>query len=118
MTRRNQQSDDNNENEEASGGINKEHVTVEAVKVEAPHDGAQGGMLKVKYLDCIYNNVMKIDSNTNGNDYIICSTIEDFLASEQHRLNLVSQTTLEDMKVEKRYYGQVISINRMNIINI
>jgi dimeric dUTPase (all-alpha-NTP-PPase superfamily) len=61
---------------------------------------------------------MKIDSNIDGNDYIICSSVEDFLASEQHHLNLVSQMTLEDMKVEKRYYRQVISMNRMNIINI
>ncbi len=43
----------------------------------------------------------------------MCDTIEDFIKYEQHRLNIISQVTSEDMKSENKYYGNVIVLNRM-----
>jgi hypothetical protein len=46
----------------------------------------------------------------------VCDDIEDYIkyVCEQHRLNIISQITSEDMKSEYKYCGNVIVLNRMS----
>ena len=78
-------------------------------------------VLKVKLIDLVNLNRMKVVSRSNETDRdansdicIMCDTIDDFIKYEQHRLNIVSQVSMEDMKVENKYYGNVIVLNRMS----
>lgn len=34
--------------------------------------------------------------------------------SDQHRLNLISQVKAKDMKVERKYHGNVVTLNRLS----
>ena len=54
------------------------------------------------------------DRDVDSDICIVCDNIDDFVKYEQHRLNLISQVQCEDMKVENKYYGNVILLNRMS----
>ena len=55
---------------------------------------------------------MRVYTNNNG-QCVTSSDIDEYLASEQHRLNVVNQVTMEDMKVENRYYGNTMIAERV-----
>ena len=80
-------------------------------QLDAP-DTAQGGVLKYGYLDLVYCNCMRIPMQ-NDNVYVVCSSIEDYVKYDQHRSQLVSQITAEDMKAEKRMYSDIVVCNRI-----
>ena len=46
---------------------------------------------------------MRIETNTDG-QCMTSGDIDEYMSSEQHRLNVVNQVTMEDMKMENRYY--------------
>jgi hypothetical protein len=75
--------------------------------------GAQGGMLKSMFVDLIYTNCMRVDTRVIGSNYVICDSIEEYMRYEQHRSHVVEQVTAEDMKVENKYYGNAILLNRI-----
>ena len=56
---------------------------------------------------------MRVNVSTDNAQCITSSSIEEYLASEQHRLNLVNQVTMEDMKTENRYYGNTVFTDRI-----
>ena len=96
----------------------------------AHHDDAQGGMLRIeqntctktKFVDIVNLNRM-IVNDSNNMSCLMCDSMEDYnryqyenyVKSEQHRLDLVSQVTAEDMKVEKKYYGNVVTMSEMHV---
>ena len=63
-------------------------------------------------MDLVYCNCMRVYTNNNG-QCVTSSDIDEYLASEQHRLNVVNQVTMEDMKVENRYYGNTVITERV-----
>ncbi len=70
-------------------------------------------MLRNRLVDLVNLNCMKIPTVSCDVECLMCDTIEDFIKYEQHRLNIISQVTSEDMKSENKYYGNVIVLNRM-----
>ena len=77
-------------------------------------DEAQGGMLKVecqetlRHVERIYCNTMRVSSTTGGPSTVTCSDIDDFLRYEQHRLYLNREYRENNMKVENKYYTEVV----------
>ena len=70
-------------------------------------------MLKYEFIDLVYCNCMRICTNNNGQ----CMTVGDidaYMGSEQHRLNVVNQVIMEDMKVENQYYGTNVITERIH----
>ena len=82
------------------------------------HVDAQGGMLRNRLVDLVNLNCMKIPTVSCDVKCLMCDTIDDFIKYEQHRLNIISQVTSEDMKSENKYYGNVIVLNRMCTISM
>ena len=80
--------------------------------VTSSRTDAQGGMLKYEFVDLVYCNCMHVYTNNNG-QCVTSSDMDEYLASEQHRLNVVNQVTMEDMKVENRYYGNTVITERV-----
>ena len=76
-------------------------------------EAAQGGMLKTRLIDLVNLNCMIVETDEDVT-CLMCDTIDDYIKYEQHRLNLVSQVKAEDMKTEKRYYGNVILLKRLS----
>jgi len=70
-------------------------------------------VLRNRLVDLVNLNCMKIPTVSCDVECLMCDTIEDFIKYEQHRLNIISQVTSEDMKSENKYYGNVIVLNRM-----
>lgn len=87
-------------------------VTTQSNNVR-PED-AQGGMLKTRFVDLVNLNCMMIETYEDNVKCLVCETIDDYVKYEQHRLNIVSQVRAEDMKVENKYYGNVILLNRLS----
>ena len=54
-----------------------------------------------------YYNRMQNQTDVDGYDTTY-DNVEDVIRGEQHRLNLVNQVISEDMKHERRIYGNVI----------
>ena len=94
------------ENAEAEKQIHVDHVVT-----SSPND-AQGGMLKYEFVDLIYCNCMRVTTNTNG-QCMTSADMDEYLSSEQHRLNVVNQVIMEDMKVENKYYGGMVVTQRV-----
>ena len=75
------------------------------------HTDAQGGMLNIDYIDSVYCNVMRVHSISRECKHVVVSDVDAYFGMqkdvlvEQHRLNLAKQVTMEDMKMENRYYG-------------
>ena len=63
----------------------------------------------------IYTNSMKLERNGDVCDHVMCDTIESYVQYEQHRLNVIRQVYEQDMKVEKKYYGNVVLCNCMEM---
>jgi hypothetical protein len=78
---------------------------------------AQGGMLKSVFIDTVYMNVMQLESESEGPDYMLCDSIEDYVKYEQHRSCIIDRVQEEDLSVENRYYRNVTMLYRMNIVN-
>jgi hypothetical protein len=78
---------------------------------------AQGGMLKSVFIDTVYMNVMQLESEFEGPDYMLCDSIEDYMKYEQHRSCIINRVQEEDLSIENRYYKNVTMLYRMNIVN-
>ena len=65
------------------------------------------------FIDVVNMNCMRVESEFDGYDSVICDSVEEYLQYEQHHLNVVHQLCDEDMKVEKRLYGKVVLLRRM-----
>jgi hypothetical protein len=76
-------------------------------------DDVQGGMLKCVFVDTVYMNVMRINTQYEGPNYLVCDSIEEYLRFEQHRSCLVARVKEEDMSIENRYYGETVCLNKM-----
>lgn len=46
-------------------------------------------------------------------DYNVCQFYK-YSKSDQHRLNLISQVKAKDMKGERKYHGNVVTLNRLS----
>lgn len=75
----------------------------------------QGGMLKCMFVDTIYMNVMRVDTAYEGPNYLVCDDIEEYLRFEQHRSSVVQRIQEEELSVENRYYGEMISLQRVTV---
>jgi hypothetical protein len=75
----------------------------------------QGGMLKCVFVDTVYMNCMRIYSDYDGPNYLVCDSIEEYIRFEQHRSNVAQRVQEEDLKVEKIYYGNIISLHRLSV---
>jgi hypothetical protein len=78
---------------------------------------AQGGMLKTVFIDTVYMNVMQLETESEGPDYMLCESIEDYMKYEQHRLCLINRVQEEDLSIENWYYKKVMMLYRMNVVN-
>ena len=87
-------------------------VPVQVEQVQVLPNTAQGGVLKYGFLDLVHGNCMKIPMNEE-NKYVVCTSIEDYIRSEQHRSNINTQLVQEDLKGSKGLYGQVVTCNRV-----
>ncbi len=76
-------------------------------------DDVQGGMLKCVFVDTVYMNVMHINTQYEGPNYLVCDSIEEYLRFEQHRSCLVSRVNEEDLSIENQYYGGTVCLNKM-----
>jgi hypothetical protein len=74
-------------------------------------------LLKSVFIDTAYMNVMQLESESEGPDYMLCDSIEDYVKYEQHRLCIINRVQEEDLSVENRYYRDVTMLYRMNIVN-
>lgn len=66
-------------------------------------------VLKYGFLDLVHYNCMRIHTNADGPNSIVSSSIEEYIKYEHHRLNLMAQLESEDIKEERKYYGNVIT---------
>ena len=71
-------------------------------------------MLKTRFIDLVNLNCMMIETYQDDVKCHVCETVNDYSKYEQHHLNVVSQVRAEDMKVENKYYGNVILLNRLS----
>jgi hypothetical protein len=58
-------------------------------------------------------NVMWMESEYEGPDYLVCDSIEECMWFEQHHLNVMHRVRQEDLAVENREYGNILLLNRM-----
>ena len=109
--------------------VDEDEVTCHAVQ----HDDTQGGMLKYglrngKYrlVDIPYLNCMIVESHDDDVMCLVCDTVEDYndyvcessIKGELHRLDVVSQVISEDLKIERKNYGNIITLNRMTTMTV
>ena len=76
---------------------------------------AQGGILKNVFIDTVYMNDMRLESECEGPDYMLCDDIDECVKFELHRSNIVHRVIEEDLAVENRSCGKVLLLNRMSI---
>ena len=67
-------------------------------------------------VDTVYLNVMKLDSESLGPEYLLCDDIDEYVKFEQHRSNVVHRVTQEDLSIENREYGHVLQLKRLHMI--
>ncbi len=65
------------------------------------------------FVDTVYMNVMQINTEHEGPNYLVCDSIEEYLRFEQHRSCLVSRVNEEVMNIKNQYYGETLCLNRM-----
>ena len=70
-------------------------------------------LLRNRLVDLVNLHCMKIPTVSCNMECLMCDTIKDFIKYVQHRLNIISQVTSEDMKSENKHYGNIIVLNRM-----
>ena len=85
-----------------------------AVEQQSPED-AQGGMLNCVHIDMVYTNCMRVYTCYEGPNYLVCDSIEEYMRYEQHRSNIAQQVCKEDMKVENRTYGNVVTLHYVSL---
>jgi hypothetical protein len=61
------------------------------------------------YVDLVYCNCMSVPAQKQSTDRHVYDSIESYMLSDQHRSSLIAQVRAEDMKVEKGYYGNVVT---------
>jgi hypothetical protein len=71
-------------------------------------------LLKTRFVDLVNLKCMMIETYENDVKCLVCETIDDYIKYEQHRLNVISQVRAEDVKVENKYYGNAILLNRLS----
>jgi hypothetical protein len=86
----------------------------DGVEQSSPED-AQGGMLNYVHVDVVYTNCMRVDTCYDGPNYLVCDSIEEYVRYEQHRSNIAQQVCVEDMKVENRNYGNIVTLNYVSL---
>ncbi len=59
------------------------------------------------FIDIVYMNVMQLESESEGPDYMLCDSIEDYVKYEQHRSCIIGRVQEEDLSVENHYYKNV-----------
>jgi hypothetical protein len=64
------------------------------------------------FVDTDYMNVMHINTEYEGLNYLVCDGIEEYLRFEQHHSCLVSRVNEEDMSIENQYYGETVCLNK------
>jgi hypothetical protein len=52
---------------------------------------------------------MSVPAQKPSTDRHVYDSIESYMLSDQHRSSLIAQVRAEDMKVEKGYYGNVVT---------
>jgi hypothetical protein len=75
----------------------------------------QWHVLKSVFIDTIYMNVMRLQSEYEGPDYVLCDSIEECMRFESHCSNLAQRIIEEDLAVENRCNCKVLLLNRMSI---
>jgi hypothetical protein len=58
---------------------------------------------------------MRVDTCYDGPNYLVCGSIEEYVRYEQHRSNVTQQVLDEDMKGEKREYGNMVTVNYVSL---
>jgi hypothetical protein len=71
--------------------------------------------LKYIHVDAIHINCMRVDTCYDGPNYLVCGSIEEYVRYEQHRSNVTQQVLDEDMKGEKREYGNMVTVNYVSL---
>lgn len=66
-------------------------------------------------MDAIHINCMRVDTCYDGPNYLVCGSIEEYVRYEQHRSNVTQQVLDEDMKGEKREYGNMVTVNYVSL---
>jgi hypothetical protein len=69
------------------------------------------------FVDAVYVNVMRVDTSYEGPNYLMCDDIEEYstVRLEQHSSSVTQRVQEEDMSIEKRYYGEMISLQRITV---
>jgi hypothetical protein len=62
-------------------------------------------------------NVMGLESESEGPDYMLCESIEDDVKYEQHHSCIIDKVQEGDLSVENRYYKNITMLCRMNVVN-
>ena len=70
--------------------------------------------MKTRLINVVDLNCMIVETHDDDVCCLMCVTIEEYIKYEQHRLNIVSQVKAEDMKVENKYYGNIVVLYRMS----
>ncbi len=68
------------------------------------------------FVDTEYMNVMQVESEFNGFDYLLCEDIDDYVKYEQHRSCIINKVTEEDLSYENRGYKNITMLHRMNVV--
>ena len=55
---------------------------------------------------------MRIPSASGGHTEFICTDIDDFVRYEQYHSDLVSKVQEQDLKLERKQYGNVIVLGK------
>ena len=63
-------------------------------------------------MSLVYCNAMMIQSAPGGPTEYVCDSIDDFLKYEHHRSLLEQETSERDLKVERKYYGNVVVLEK------
>jgi hypothetical protein len=60
-------------------------------------------------------NVMRLQTEYEGPDYILCDSIEECMRFESHCSNIEQRVLEEDLAVENHCNGKVLLLNRMSV---
>ena len=90
------------------------HTAESEQACDSPND-AQGGMLKYVYFNLVYCNTMRVKISVNELKEPHLADMNDYIRSEQHRSSLLYQAVMEDMKEQRRQYGDMLVCNRITV---
>ena len=73
-------------------------------------------LLNCVYVDAVHINCMRVDTWYDGPNYLVCGSIEEYVQYEQHRSNVAQQVFVEDMKGERKEYGNnIVTVNYVSL---